>query len=622
MALPRTTPAKRAAARPAVSAPAAPGLTDLFAPSALAFDRGHLVLGSLVGRVLTLTDYPPRVGAAWLARLFQMPGVVGSLHLTPGDPSHLVRQITASISEFSARLAAGSRNALITQRTEQSLRDAQELLRQIDQEQQQVFTVTVVLLVLAADKTELDQRTKRIEAAASAAGLRAREATFLQWDGLTAAGPWAQLPAAVQEVAPRLLPSQTVSAAFPFVGGSINHGSGIVLGRDAEGGLVIVDRWAPPGGLGAEGPNMVVLARTRAGKTYAVKVMCLREYAMGASLILVDPEGEYRTLAARLGGVWVDVAGGGTVINPLQVRAVPRDSDGDAAPRGGRLSSPLAQHLHRTRTFFALYLPDLTDLELAVLEEAVLTVYQAAGVTWETDPAHVQHWPTMVDLYSYVRDQAARDPAKWDRLAVLLRPAAEGSDAELWVGAGAPPPEVADVLVLDVQNLHNLPDNVKRAQYFNVLGFTWDLVRRDWQRRRKMVVVDEAWFLCDRRVPAALDFLREMSKRIAKYGGALTTISQNAIDFLAPELELHGQAVLGNATYKFLLRQGEKDLEALTRLLSLSDAERDLLATARRGEGLLIAGNQRVRMQVEAASHELPLVDPRQAAALGIADEG
>lgn len=580
------------------------------------------MIGDQVARVLTITDYPPRVGQAWLARLFSMPGVVGSLHLTPADPAVLVKQITSSISEFSARLAAGSRNALINQRTEQSLRDAQELLRQIDQEQQQVFTVTAVLLVLAAHTADLDKRTHRIEAAASAAGLRAREATFLQWDGLTAAGPWAQVPASVQDVAPRLMPSQTASAAFPFVGGSINHGRGIVMGRDAQGGLVIVNRWTPPADLGTEGPNMVVLARTRAGKTFAVKLICLREYAQGARLILLDPEGEYRVLAMKLGGVWVDVAGGGAVINPLHVRPVPPHPDEPPAPRGSRLSSPLAQHLHRLRTFFALYLPDLSDLERAVLEEAALSVYAAAGVTWATDPATVQRWPTMVDLYGHIRALAERDAAKWDRLAVLLLPAAEGSDAELWVGDSTSLPEATEVLVLDVHNLHNLPENVKRAQYFNVLGYTWDLVRRDGPGRRKMLAVDEAWFLCDPRVPAALDFLREMSKRIAKYGGALTTISQNAIDFLAPELQLHGEAILGNATYKFLLRQGEKDLEALTRLLSLSEAERDLLGTARRGEGLLVAGNQRVRMKVEAAPHELPLVDPRQAAALGLTDDG
>jgi hypothetical protein len=72
-------------------------------------------------------------------------------------------------------------------------------------------------------------------------------------------------------------------------------------------------------------------------------------------------------------------------------------------------------------------------------------------------------------------------------------------------------------------------------------------------------------------------------------------------------VERHGQALLNNPTYKLLLGQGEKDLEALTGLMRLSEAEQDLLSTAERGEGLLVAGNQRIRMNVEASQHEIAL---------------
>ncbi|BDG59772.1 VirB4 family type IV secretion system protein [Caldinitratiruptor microaerophilus] len=613
IALRRQTPPARTPAPPLL----APGLADLIAPAGLDFERHRLTFGDQFGRVLAITGYPPKAGPAWLARLFGLPGVVGSLHLVPTDPDALVQQLNRSILEFSARLQGGPRNALIVQRTEQSLRDAQELLRKIDQEQQQVFVAVVVLLVLGRDPEELDRRTRRVEAAAAAAGMRARTLAWLQQEGLTAAGPWAWLPEPVRQAAPRHLPSETVAGAFPFVGGGLNHGSGIVFGRDAQGGVVLVNRWSPPPDAGADGPNMTVLARTRAGKSFAVKVMALREYQLGARVLFIDPEREYKPLCEKLGGSWVDVAGGGGVINPLQVRPVPREPDETAG--AGRLGSPLALHLQRVRTFFHLYLRDLTDLERAALEDSLLALYAEFGVTWDTDPAAVPVWPTTRDLHARLQERARRDPGRWDRLAVLLRPAAEGTDAELWAGQTTVP-EHADVIVLDVHNLHNLAEPVRRAQYFNVLGFAWDLIRRDRQSERKLLVVDEAWFLADPQVPAALDFLRELSKRIAKYNGAIVTITQNVVDFLAPEVARQGEAVIGNATYKLLLRQGERDLEKLAPLLNLTEAEKDLLASARRGEGLLIAGNQRVRVRIEAAPHELALIDPEQARGLGLVE--
>jgi hypothetical protein len=55
------------------------------------------------------------------------------------------------------------------------------------------------------------------------------------------------------------------------------------------------------------------------------------------------------------------------------------------------------------------------------------------------------------------------------------------------------------------------------------------------------------------------------------------------------------------------MQQVEKDLEALCELMNgVSDTEKDLLAGAKRGEGLLIAGNQRIFVKIEAAPHEEP----------------
>ncbi len=124
-------------------------------------------------------------------------------------------------------------------------------------------------------------------------------------------------------------------------------------------------------------------------------------------------------------------------------------------------------------------------------------------------------------------------------------------------------------------------------------------------------MVDETWLLADPQTPEALGFLRDVAKRIRKYGGSLVVITQNAqmaVDFLAPELARLGQPVLGNASPKLLMRQEPKDLEVLRDLLHLSEAECDLLAGARRGEGLLLAGNRRVRLRVEAAPAEADLL--------------
>jgi type IV secretory pathway VirB4 component len=529
-----------------------------------------------------------------------MPGVVCSIHIEPTDPTNLVLSINKAIGEYAGRLETGG-NALTMQRTEQALKDAQDLLRKIDQEQQQVFHVTVVIMVLALDQQTLDRRTRQVEAALAAAGMRGRVATFRQEEGLKAVGPWAVLPPGIKDAGARNMPAETVAASFPFTASGINDGSGVVLGRDRDGGLVLVDIWRRGGDR--TNSNWTILAKPGAGKSFTAKMLLLREYIQGSRIIIIDPEREYKDMCRKLGGVWINCTGGEGKINPLQVRLRPVEEEEEKEDTS--FQSPLALHIQTLRTFFSLYLRDLTDTEKAALEDALVEVYRNAGIIWGTDPKGIpnEKWPTVKELHEYCVKKAEENPETYGRLSVLLKRAAEGADAYLWAGSTTVE-TYSDFVVFDVHDLQNAEDQVKRAQYFNVLSFAWNLIERDRQERT-ILVVDEAWMLVDPQTPQAIAFLRDTSKRIRKYNGSLIVISQNVIDFLAPEVQRYGQALLDNPCYKLLLAQGEKDLEAISSLMNLSEAEHDLLATAKRGEGLLVAGSQRIHLKIEAAPHEL-----------------
>jgi type IV secretory pathway VirB4 component len=575
------------------------GLVDMISPQALEFNAKQVVFNDQLARVLVIAGYPPKVNAAWLSRIAGMPGVVCSVHIEPSDPTDLINSLNKAIGEYAGRLEMGG-NALTMQRTEQALKDAEELMRKIDQEQQQVFYVTVILMVLAPNQQELDRRTRQVEAALAASGMRGRVLIFRQEEGLKAAGPFCTLPDEVKEAGARNMPAETVAASFPFTASGINDGSGIVLGKDRDGGLVLVDIWKRGGDR--TNSNWTILAKPGAGKSFTAKMLLLREYMQGSRVIIIDPEREYKEMCRKLGGVWINCTGGEGKINPLQVRLRPVEEEDE---ENNSLQSPLALHIQTLRTFFSLYLRDLTDTEKAALEDALVEVYKEAGITWDTDPRGVPNdkWPTVKELYEYCVKKAEENPETYGRLSVLLKRAAEGADLYLWAGPTAVEAD-SDFIVFDVHDLQNAEDQVKRAQYFNVLSFAWNILERD-RRERTVLVVDEAWMLVDPQTPQAIAFLRDTSKRIRKYNGSLIVISQNVIDFLAPEVQRYGQALLDNPTYKLLLAQGEKDLEAITTLMNLSEAEHDLLVNAKRGEGLFVAGTQRIHIKIEAAPYEM-----------------
>ncbi len=566
-----------------------PDMLDIVLPPALNFMPRHIDMGDQAVRVLAVTAYPPKVGAAFLARLASVSGVTLSMHIEPTDAEALIKGINRAVGDYAGRLEMGG-NALTVQRLERSLEDAQALLRKLDQEQQQVFFVTVLVLVTAREKAELDKRVKMIEGMLAAAGIRARPLVFRQEAGFRAVGPWQALDLDIRRPFARNMPAETVAAAYPFTVAGLNDGGGVLLGRDRDNGLVLLDIWKREGDR--TNSNLTILAKPGAGKSFAAKMLIMREFLLGSRITVIDPEREYKEMCSMLGGEWVCCGKGGR-INPLRVRSAPGEED---EPETASVSS----HLRTLRTFFSLYLPGLSDLEKALLEDALIETYEA-----HTKEHGDGSYPTIWHLHRHIagKVEAEGSASAYARLAVLLRRAADGADSQLWAvdepeGAGA------DFTVLDIYDLKDAEESVRRAQYFNILSYAWNMVERD-RSQKVILVVDEAWLLADPQTPQALAFLRDTSKRIRKYMGSLVVISQNVIDFLAPEIQRHGQAILDNPTYKLLLAQGEKDRQILAGLMGLSESEEEFLATANRGEGLLVAGTQRVRVKVEAAPYEL-----------------
>lgn len=567
-----------------------PDMIDIALPSALNFSAKQVDIGDQVARVMAITAYPPKVNAAFLSRLASVSGVTLSIHVEPTDATTLIKNINRSVGEYGGRLELGG-NALTMQRLEQSLKDAQDLLRKLDQEQQQVFFVTVLLMITAHDTAELNKRVRTIEGMLAASGIRARSLMFRQENGFKAIGPWMIMPDDIKNSFARNMPAETVAATYPFTVSGLNDGNGILLGRDRDNGLVLLDIWKREGDR--TNSNLTILAKPGAGKSFAAKMLIMREFLMGSRIIVIDPEREYRDMCSMLGGEWMCCGRNGK-INPLRVRNIPGEDETAAETTSTSL------HLRTLRTFFGLYLKDLSDLEKALLEDALVEVYATYSGEHGNDS-----YPTIKHLHKHIADKAEGEGSVsvYARLAVLLRRAADGADSELWA-IDEPEGKGADFTVLDIYDLKDAEESVRRAQYFNILSYAWNMVERD-RTQKTILVVDEAWILADPHTPQALAFLRDTSKRIRKYMGSLIVISQNVVDFLAPEIQRHGQAILDNPTYKLLLAQGEKDRQILTNLMNLSESEEEFLMTANRGEGLLVAGSQRIRVKIEAAPYEM-----------------
>ena len=592
-------------------------LLDHISPIALKFNTRDITFGEVLARGIVLVNYPTKVNPAWLSSIANMPGVVCSIHVVPNtDKESLIKAIDRSIGEHKSRVQT-ARKASLEQDAEDAIKDAYDLIQKI-RDEQNIFYLVVTLLITAEDAEELDRKTKRVQSMLSSFSMKGRIAIHEQELVLKATGPWNILPKEIFEMGKRNMPAETVASAFPFMATILNDGTGVIVGKAKQGkiskdkdsgsGLILLDMWKKQGDR--TNSNWVILAASGAGKSFFLKLFCLREYIMGSRVILIDPERESKTLCEMLNGTWINVAGGKYKINPFQVRdneAVNETDEDEEDEEPDGIRNPLSLHLQKLKVFFRLYLQEMNMVEEKYLMKAIQEVYLNKGITFDTDPKDVSNdkWPIMEDLWKYLLGKAkTENDSTWGKLALLLEDAAVGADSYLWNGPTTLEGN-SDFIVLDIYDLEDTPENVKRAQYYNILTWGWDQVKRD-RNERIIFGVDEGHILVDPRVPEAIQFVKKLSKRIRKFEGSLIFSSQNVKDLIHESVAQEGEAIFNNATYKFLLRQGEKDLEALAKLMKLSEAEMELLLDLPRGEGLLVAGRQKIHMKVEAAEHELP----------------
>src|SRR5690606_11743249 len=120
-----------------------------------------------------------------------------------------------------------------------------------------------------------------------------------------------------------------VSTSFPFTSADLTDNAGILYGINMHNnGLVIFDRFR------LENANLVVFAKSGAGKSFTVKLEALRSMMLGSEIIIIDPENEYQKLADAVGGAYIRLSLNSNVrINPFDLPRVIDNDEADNALR-------------------------------------------------------------------------------------------------------------------------------------------------------------------------------------------------------------------------------------------------------------------------------------------------
>ncbi|WP_394620135.1 VirB4 family type IV secretion system protein [Lentzea sp. JNUCC 0626] len=566
---------------------------NAFMPDAISIHPRAVEVGGEWVASFAITGYPREVQPGWLQPVLTYPGRVDvSLHCEPID------QVTAAgrLKKQLARLEGGRRHThdagkLFDPHVEAATEDAYELASRVACGEGKLYRVGLYLTVHAPDKRVLADEVEAVRALAASLLLDAKPTTYRSLQGWVTTLPMGLDLLGMR----RTFDTQALAAAFPFTSpdlppadpASLAAPQGVLYGFNlGSQGLVHWDRFS------CDNYNSVVLGRSGAGKSYLTKLELLRSLYSGVEAFVIDPEDEYTRLAQAVGGTVIRLGGGQVRFNPLDLPTYTRPDGKRTAPKDA-----LTRRALFLQTVVGVLLgADLTAVERTTLDTAVTATYAKAGIT--DDP---RTWsrpaPLLRDLADMLHSTGAAE------FAARLRPFTAGAFSSLFDGPTTTRPEGH----LVVFSLRDLADELKPIGTLLVLDSVWRQISNPAIRRRRLVVVDEAWLLMQQ--PEGARFLLRLAKSGRKHWAGVTVATQDSDDLIGSEL---GRAVVANAATQVLLRQAPQAIDSVAQAFGLSLGERQFLLSADRGQGLLVAGTQRVAFQSLAspAEHTLVTTDP------------
>lgn len=564
-------------------------LRDLIAPSSLEIHASHFRLGTKYGRTIYIYGYPRQIYTGWLSSLINIDEVLDiSMFIYPVESQVVLNNLRKKVTQLEATMSINSEKGRTRDPgLEAALQDAEELRDQLQVGAERFFRYGLYVTLYADSMDELSFVQHKIETLFGQQLIFSKVASSQQEQGLNSTIP--QMTDQLQ--IRRNMNTGAISTSFPFTSADLTQEKGVLYGINMHNnGLVIFDRFS------LENANMVVFAKSGAGKSFTVKLEALRSMMVGADILIIDPENEYQKLSDAVGGSYIRLSlSADTRINPFDL---PRVIDSDEADDALRANLVTLHGLFRLMlggsqvTAGGQMMSALTPAEEADLDQGLIDTYARAGIT--SDPlTHNSLPPTIADLYDTLLHMGGTGPA----LAQRLRKYTSGTFAGIFSQQSNI--DINNHMV--VFNIRDLEDELRPVAMYIVLSHIWNITRTDL--RKRMLIVDEAWQLM--KYDDSANFLFSLAKRARKYYLGLTTITQDVEDFMGSKM---GRAIVANSSMQLLLKQSSSAVDVLSDVFKLTEEERKRLANFPVGQGLFFAGQNHVHIQIMASQTEQGLI--------------
>ena len=588
-------------------------VVDFLAPRGIDFTQSRYTI--MDGRYYTVlmirgNGYPSRVRAGWISTLINAgEGIDVDLFLRRENRGKAIDKVAQRIRLNRTKLKGMQDTSTDYEELQNSIQAGYFIKNGIANYNEGLFYLSVFLTISAQTLEELQWRKRQMIDLLKSMDIFVSECKVQQEAALRSVMPFLQIDPALEKKSRRNVLTSGAASTYPFCSFEMSDDNGVLLGVNRNNNsLCIVDLFNTKIHKNA---NLVLLGTSGAGKTFTMQLLALRMRMRGIQCFIVAPiKGhEFRRACNHIGGEYIRLAPGSPhCINIMEVRHVTSPEMELIDEIGyGETDSLLARKIQQLLTFFGLLIPDMTNEEEQMLDEALIKTYQEFGITHDNDSVfadpkaaepHPKKMPILGDLHKHLQENPMTR-----RLAAIVSRFVTGSAQSFNRQTNV---DLSNKYI--VLDLSELKGKLLPVGMFIALDYVWDQIKAD-RTKRKAIFIDEIWQLIGASsTRMAAEFCLEIFKVIRGFGGAAVAATQDLSDFFGLEDGKYGRAIINNSKNKIILNLETDEARTVQETLKLTRSETRAITQFERGEALICSNSNKVPVVIKASQTELEMI--------------
>ena len=554
--------------------------------------------------------FPNTVRGGWMSALINAgEGIDVDLHLQRENRSKTIDKVAQRIRLNRTKLKSLQDTSTDYEELANSISAGYYIKNGIANQNEDLFYISVFITVSGKSYEELMWRKRQMVDMLKSMDIYTSDCRFQQEAALRSVMPFLQIDPRLQKKTKRNVLTSGAASTYMFTSFEMSDDTGVLLGINRHNNsLCIVDLFNTKKNKNA---NLTMCGTSGAGKTFTMQLLALRMRMRGIQCYIVAPiKGhEFKRACDKIGGEFIKIAPGSPhCINVMEIRhTISPEMELIDDVDYNDMDSMLAKKIQQLMIFFTLLIPDMTNEEEQMLDEALIKTYNEFGITHDNsslyedmnvNPPVMKKMPILGDLHKHLQENPMTS-----RIATIVSRFVTGSAQSFNRQTNV---DLSNkYIVLDLSELKGklLPVGMMIA-----LDYVWDNIKAD-RTKKKAIMIDEIWQLIGASSNRqAAEFCLTIFKTIRGFGGAAIAATQDLSDFFSLDDGKYGRAIINNSKNKIILNLEPDEAEYVRETLKLTKTEIRSITQFERGEALIYSNNSKIPVVVKASKTEQEMI--------------